>query len=210
MSLDRSLLRFQEAPERCYFYGERKLPGISSRLRLAGLAPVPEDPSEAFLFAGERGTAVHKATELEDLGRLDPASVDPRIVGYVEAWRAFKRETQWINTELPEVIVADPDAGFATKVDRAGAMRSKPTEIVVLNLKTGGKQPWWKWQAAGEAQAFAMTTGLPLHVLSRRSLQLFDDGRFMLHPAYTDRSDFKVFNAATIIAAAIERERKAT
>jgi hypothetical protein len=208
VSLDRSLLRFQEEPERCYFYGKRKLPGISSRLELSGLKPKVEDPSEAFVFAGERGTAVHRATELLDLGRLDPASVDPRIVGYVEAWRRFKAETGWINTELPEVVVADPDAGYATKVDRAGAMKGKPEEIVVLNLKTGGKQPWWKWQSAGEAQAFAITTGLPLHVLSRRSLQLFDDGRFMLHPAYTDRTDFKVFNAATIIAAAIEREMK--
>jgi hypothetical protein len=205
VSLDRSLLRFQEKPERCYFYGTRKLPGISSRLELAGLKETPENPSEAFLFAGERGTAVHRATELEDLRRLDVASVDPRIVGYVEGWRAFKRESGWLNVEAPEVVVADPDAGFATKVDRVGTMESQRLQTVVLNIKTGAKQPWWPIQSAGEASAYGATVGTTPSALFRRSLQLFDDGRFMLHPAYTDRNDFKVWNAATIIAAWRER-----
>lgn len=57
---------------------------------IVDLTMVPED---RLNFARDRGTAVHKACELDDLDQLDESSVDPEhVLPYLKGWRLFKRE----------------------------------------------------------------------------------------------------------------------
>jgi len=42
----------------------------------------------------ERGRIIHRITELDDRGILDEATVDDRLVGYLNAWRKFKKDTK--------------------------------------------------------------------------------------------------------------------
>lgn len=57
---------------------------------------VPSDyshvPPEHLERARQRGTAVHKATELYDLGTLNWSTLDPKVEPYLEAWALAKVE----------------------------------------------------------------------------------------------------------------------
>lgn len=53
--------------------------------------------------ARERGSFVHLARHLDDMGELDEESLDPVIVPYLEAWRRFRRESGFVveRSEVP-------------------------------------------------------------------------------------------------------------
>lgn len=190
---EKPALRFDEKEHR-YFLGERELPGVTSRLKLAGMI-------EDGWFnekARDRGTAVHYATEYDDLGILKEETLDERAVPYLEAWRAFRRETGWENVEFPELPVCSPTLGYATKIDRVGNLRGK---LSVLNLKTGQRAPWHGAQLAGEAIAYCEWRGLSsTFKVQRLSLYLANDGTYRLH-VHENRIDFERFKAAVVIAA---------
>ena len=63
------------------------LPSVSAII--APLVDLSKIPVKNLDFARERGTAVHKACELFDMGTLDEEDLDEQIVAYVRAWAAF-------------------------------------------------------------------------------------------------------------------------
>jgi hypothetical protein len=66
------------------------LPSVSSILR--PIVDFSRVPPSALEFARARGTAVHKACELFDLGTLDTEDLDPQLEGYVSGWMKFMHE----------------------------------------------------------------------------------------------------------------------
>lgn len=103
-----------------YWAGERRLPSVSEIIKpIVDLSMVPEARLE---FARDRGTAVHKATELLDKGTLDLDSVDEvHVLPYLKAYELFKREYQFA-VERNEAPVFFPQRGFAGTPDRAGTL----------------------------------------------------------------------------------------
>lgn len=83
---------------------------------------------EVVEFAKERGGAVHTATEYFDLGVLDEASLDPAIVGYVEAWKKFCLDVkpEW---KLLETPLGSRRHMFAGMLDRYGLIYGEPTLV---------------------------------------------------------------------------------
>lgn len=82
---------------------------------LVDLTMVPE---ERLNFARDRGTAVHKACELDDKGDLDESSVDQEhVLPYLKAWRLFKREHKPA-FELIEETLWDDASRIAGTPDR--------------------------------------------------------------------------------------------
>lgn len=78
-----------------YFFGDRRVTGITEALSRTGLAPAkPTNPAilANFKAAGQRGTEVHRMCELYDTGEVADYEFDPAIVGYLVAWRGFCRE----------------------------------------------------------------------------------------------------------------------
>jgi hypothetical protein len=73
-----------------YAWGGQHVPSVTQILRpLVDYSSIPEHVLE---IARDRGTRVHKATELDDAGTLDMDSVTEDIAGYLRAWQQFKRD----------------------------------------------------------------------------------------------------------------------
>lgn len=83
-------LRFDPVEHR-YFVGDVEYPSVSSIIApLVDYSMVPEARLE---FARDRGTAVHLACHLDDIGELDEDSVDQEhVLPRLTAWRKFKAD----------------------------------------------------------------------------------------------------------------------
>ena len=83
--------------------------------------------------AKRRGTAVHELCELIDCG-IDPEElgIPPELVGYVNAWLAFKRDYRPKWDYLEKIVFTSEYAGRA---DRIGEVDGKPC---IVDIKTTG------------------------------------------------------------------------
>lgn len=88
--------------------------------------------TEVLHAAAHIGTAVHKACELDDLGRLDESSVMPALAGYLDAWRRFCQEHR-VHWSRIESCVYHEQMGYAGTVDRYGVVDG---DAAVVDLKT--------------------------------------------------------------------------
>ena len=83
-----------------------------------------------------RGTIVHEMLALWDCSSLDPASIDPKIAGYLEAWKKFCKEWNREEFSAIERPLYSP-LGFAGTPDRVYV-----DSFFVVDIKTG-EIPWW-------------------------------------------------------------------
>lgn len=119
-----------------------------------------------------RGSAVHRACELDDLGDLDESSVSEGIQGYLEAYRRFKGEcrVKWSAIERP---LTHLQYAYRGTPDRVGEVNSWPA---VLDLKTGAPLPVTAIQLA------AYEALIPATIYPRRyALHLRENGKYTLH-----------------------------
>lgn len=122
--------------EHRYFLGGVEYDSVTNILRAEGFMSnyVPADLD----WYMERGTMVHKATELWDQDKLDEESVDPRIRGYLESWKLFQIDRGKIYAPCEiEIKLYDPiyqDAGTLDRID--------------LDIKTGQSERWHVFQVA--------------------------------------------------------------
>lgn len=86
---------------------------------------------------GERGSALHLATEFYDKGTLDESTVDPQIQGYLESWKRFRKDQNYIPIKI-EYRIVNTVLMVASKVDR----------IPLLDIKGGVPVPWHILQIA--------------------------------------------------------------
>lgn len=80
--------------------------------------------------AAERGTAVHKATEILD--KYGTVEISTDIEPYIKAYIAFRKEhdCKW---ELIEAARYDPDRRYAGTLDRLGTVDG---ELAIVDIKT--------------------------------------------------------------------------
>jgi hypothetical protein len=134
--------------------------------------------SEADMaFWCERGTAVHKATELFDAGILDESSLDLRIVGRLDAWQAFRREVGGKIDQM-ELEVVSHTLVYAGRLDRVlFDCAMFPREFVVMDIKSGKPSPWCALQTFAYAKAW-MEMGNRRRRPRRMAVELCDGGRY--------------------------------
>ena len=65
---------------------------VNQVLQAVGLLDFSKVPQDKLLRAQKFGKAVHYATALDDVGRLDMSSVNPAILPHLESWRKFKKD----------------------------------------------------------------------------------------------------------------------
>lgn len=156
-----------------YEYQGRDLPGVTTVLKATGFVDFEGVPEGNLERARDRGDVVHKACHLANLGTLDWPDfrrTNADIVGQVEAWEKFKRDTGY-ETFMSEQPLAEPIYGYATTVDDFGAFTGG--RWAVVERKTG-KKPWWvKYQTAGQARCFPFEIG-------RAAVELHADGTYRL------------------------------
>lgn len=89
-------------------------------------------------FSRTRGEFVHKARHLDDMGELDPETVDDVILPYLAAWRLFKRESGFV-VEQSEVPMMSKTYRYAGTPDVTGHFPSGNLKRGAVELHDDGK-----------------------------------------------------------------------
>lgn len=189
MSVD-SPLQFDPATH-AYTWRGARVPSVTQVLKDTGLI----DDQWYTERSRQIGQAVHLATEFDDAGRLNEATVATLIRPYLDAWRKFRAETGF--TPSPggiEARIYNQSAQYAGTLDRIGALAGGAE--VLLDIKTGAPQSWHALQLA----AYAMALPEPRRY-RRARVQLKSDGTYR----YTEfapenlSADYNIFQSARVI-----------
>lgn len=160
-----------------YRFGGVVVPGVTSLLQqLHSFAGVP---MEVMDRARDRGTDVHLATELFDLGELDEAHLaaeDPEVMGYVRGWKCFVRDCA-PNWSAIEAKVYHPIFRYAGTLDRNGDFDFDGQRVLdaQVDIKTSAaSHPVWGVQTA----AYSNAQGKPKQ--RRFTVQLRPEGTYRI------------------------------
>lgn len=159
-----------------YFINGRRVTGITEALRLAGISdPVPERGHylRNFKYAGDRGIAVHKMCELDDLGQAELFDMDENLLGYLEAWRGFKRELKFVPA-LVETPLGHEVLQFGGTFDVQGEI---PGAQAVIERKSRKLSDHDDMQV--EAQALLIRDSLGLGAQAKFLVELHADGTYL-------------------------------
>ena len=118
-----------------YKIAGRKVPGVTSVIDAILGGEFAFVDAEKLEIARQRGTAVHKLTELDDAGTLDDASIDPALIGYLAAWQKFRADCIQEMIAI-ETRVACPAGTYAGTLDRVALLKSHQRPHVI-DIKTG-------------------------------------------------------------------------
>lgn len=171
-----------------YWLNGVKLPGVTGTLSiLGGYEGIPKHILDA---ASERGTAVHKVTELSDQGTLDYSELDDELLGYLMGWHKF------LDDKKPELITVEgmihhPTLLYAGTFDRELILDG---HLSILDIKSSFKlMPSTAPQTAAYAEAVnAHRKNKSDHAKRRYGLRLTKDGDYELK-RYSDGTDFNIF-----------------
>lgn len=129
-------------PEHEYFVDGVKFDGVTSILRAEGFMPSYVPPDLDWYL--ERGTMIHHATALWDMGTLDESTVDPRIAGYLESWKKYRQQdgsdVVLLRPDEVEIMLHDLVYQFCGTLDRHWC-----------DIKSGGPERWHIFQIAAYA-----------------------------------------------------------
>lgn len=170
-----------------YRVGGRQVPSVTQILE-----PLYEwsgIPLATMIQAAERGTAVHRATELYDFGILDEESLDEETAAYLEGYRKFLADTHF-TPERVEHKIFSTEHDYAGTLDRTGIMGRHKN--VLIDLKSGVVTPVTGPQTAAYAQALSERSG---ERVSRRYGLYLRPYEYRL-VRYDDKLDWYVFRSA--------------
>lgn len=162
-----------------------QIPSVTDVLRLSGLTDYSMVPADVLENARQRGQDVDEFATALDMGLLpDEIEPDPRIAGYVEAYKRFRREKpcEIVESQVPRIHETYRFAGTPDRVVRLEGA------LAIIDIKcTAAVMPETSVQLA----AYAMLTG----ATRRFALQLRPDGTYRF-PEYHDPNDLRVFLGA--------------
>lgn len=118
-----------------YFLGDRKLISVTEVLSGMGLVDLRSVPKEKLERAQKFGKALHYATALDELGKLDENSITDEILrNHLESWRLFKKENGYsFRAEEIEQKMYHPIYQFAGTPDR---FQVQGKELHIIDIKT--------------------------------------------------------------------------
>lgn len=112
-------------------------PTVTQVMRVQGLLPAPP-PFRTVAGALRRGTAVHKACELDDHGVLDEQSVAPQLQPYLTAHRRAKLDLGIEDHIAIEQRLEHPLLKFRGRPDWIGWVKGRR---FVIDWKSGNTTP---------------------------------------------------------------------
>ena len=113
-----------------YMMGGERIPCVSDLCRFLHKEIYKDAPLWQMEAAADRGTAVHRATELLD--KTGTAEISEDYAPYLEAYAAFRREHE-VEWELIEHADYHPEYGYAGTIDRYGKVDGI---LTLLDIKT--------------------------------------------------------------------------
>lgn len=173
-----------------YRLSGKVVPGVNELLAAGGYITLPQGVSPRRMdFARKRGHAGHLMSHLYDLGRLNTATLDPRLEPYLFAYEKFlgQARVRYLEIEQPR---AHRGLGFAGTPDRIGVAWD---HLSVIDLKlTAEIEPWYALTTGGY-QVLAQDNG---HVIERRLVvRLCPDGEYRFEE-YAKANDVNLFLGA--------------
>lgn len=183
-----------DATAHLYKWNGEPVPSVTQVLASAGLGfdagALTRSARTCAEYKRDLGTHVHRATELDDKGILDEATVDPDALPYLAAWRRFKTvhgiQGAFQAIEWQGYSEALQYAGTIDRVFHIGKYDT------VLDIKTGDPHKSHGPQLA--AYAHIWTGAKP----NRLAVYLRADETFEIK-TFTAGSDWQVFRAALAI-----------
>lgn len=188
-------LRFDPEEHR-YFVGEREVPSVTGILKPLTEPLYAHIPLDMLERAMQRGSFVHRATELADRDNLNWSRLDPGLWAYVEAWQA------WVRDAGAEIVAVEqrvyhPVLDYAGTFDRVVRIKGK---LALVDIKTAASvEAWWSLQTAAYQAAYNHGKPAAEQVRRRFSVQLKPNGAYSASE-HGDPSDAQVFNAYLSIA----------
>jgi hypothetical protein len=156
-------------------------PGVTTVIKDAGMMGWLTNDN----YYLKRGTYVHEACALWDLGLLEEADLSPGLTGFLSAWKKYRADTGFTPApDFIERICFDPILLYAGTIDRDG-----------LDIKAGESYNSHKiqcaayWHFQGNSQA------------SWKSVYLNEDGTYKIKVYSPSElyAAFKVFTAALTV-----------
>lgn len=166
-----------------YFKNGISYASVTKTISEIGFMPSYQPADLDFYLA--RGSAIHKATELYDLGTLDEESIDPRISGYLESWKKLNKH--YLPGQI-EIRLCDEIYLYAGTLDRPD-----------IDLKSGVPAKWHRIQA-GAYWGLKKLAGLGAEPMSAVYLQ--EDGSMPKVVPYTMkdmRDALEIFKCALVV-----------
>lgn len=192
-----------------YTVDGRVVPNVTRVLDLLGT--YAHIPDEVLDWKSDVGKAVHKATELYDQDDLDYASLDPAIVGYVDAWVKFMEEVNPVILAIEERVYHGV-LNYAGTVDRIAIFnRQRRNTILPLEIKcTAQTHAIHRLQTAAYYSASSNTgSAYKLnHSGMRACAYLFPDGKYKLDFHYSFSGDFATFSGLLNVYNWLNKEGK--
>lgn len=183
--MDRPIIEF-EASSHIYKLRGREIPSVSEIIKEAGLGLPGYIPRKNLEKASKRGTTLHKALELFDLGRLGNRSAyEP----YITAWEAFKREKNVVILESEYIVHTETYAGT---LDRLVLLDD---QLAIIDIKTGSVSLGHPIQTAAYSMALRTLAAFEDEEILRFCLY-FDEDEYCLIEHEDDARDEMVFHSA--------------
>ncbi len=163
------------------------IPNVTSVLEDVGIVDFSMVPREIIEAAQARGTAVHHATHLYDLGTLNEDTLGEVVRPYLEGWKKFRAETGVMLLSREQMVFSQMYR-FAGTLDAVAILFGKPG---ILDIKTGAN-----CGAAVQTAAYELAYNEPLKAKDRTrarwTLQLKDTGEYSVieHTSKLDKSIF--------------------
>lgn len=130
-----------------------------------------------------RGSAIHRMIELYDENNLDINSLSDDLKNMLEVYKKAKKELNFTSIQS-EIRRYHPDYLFAGTIDKIVLLNN---EYWLIDIKTGSKEIWHKWQTA----AYAKLLEKEIPIKNRGCLYLTTDA-WELEP-HTYNMDFPEF-----------------
>jgi hypothetical protein len=177
------MLTFDEAKHE-YRYDGVVIPGVTTILK--PLIDYSHVPADRLAAASRLGTMVHKTTELYDEGVLDEDDLDPILVPYLEGWKRFRREVEFVPDTIEQRLY-HPELRYCGTSDRTGRVRGYKSVVDIKKMMTLG--PVIGVQTAAYMEAHNRHGA---GIEKRYALGLRPDGTYRLQE-FTDPTDFPCF-----------------
>jgi len=160
------------------------LPSVTTILKAAGIIEVGHYTE----LGRQRGGTVHLILEYYDQGILDEATVDPQLIGYLDAYKKALAATGWTFDRI-EAPACDKARTYAGTPDR---IRTTPPRLLV-DVKTGTYETWHAIQAAAYVNMLDDSFGY-----NRYGLYLQSSGKYQIRefPRAEYARDLSVFQSA--------------
>lgn len=164
------------------------LPRVTQVLREVGLIDFSNVRQDVMERAQLFGTAVHKATELDDLGTLNMEILSKPLLPYLEAWRKFRKDynLKFVRDEIEQHLVS-------TKWNFQGTPdRIARADNILVDIKTSAAvYP----SVAIQCAAYAILAEENGTKIKKRFCIQLKEGTYSVTP-YNDISDKTIFLSA--------------